>query len=505
MSDITISAPITLPAAVTITAPITIGYQGATGATGATGADGPDTLAELSDVTTYDLPTANTPLAEALAAKADSSSLSYVALSGSYDDLIDVPSPSPGVSEVADLTDATTYEFPTLNTPLVNALAGKSSTTHNHAGVYDPAGSAAAAQAAAVQRANHTGSQAISTVTGLQTAIDGKSSTSHTHSNAEVNTAIAASPATSATAMGLGTANTPTFAGLNTTAGVGKFATAPTNYITLNSYGGSSPSPAASYIGFTSSGVRDGYMSASVHRSESADLSLWANTGKFKLRAQSNGNSFTFLEVPLGGNVLEIQNATNPQKLRVYGTTTGSKYVQLAHDGTNAIISTTAGEITVTNNLTASGTVTGDSYITPLAQNNGFYVSGNTTHSGMYNGGGLSNLSFKSNGSRILQLINNAGQLRAQLESAGQFGFGSDTTINRLSAGVVGVPNLTASGVIKKGVLTVGTLPGSPTAGMSSYVTDSSQTLAAGIGTTLAAGGQNFNPVHYNGTNWIIG
>ena len=125
MSDITISAPITLPAAVTITAPITIGYQGATGATGATGADGPDTLAELSDVTTYDLPTANTPLAEALAAKAASSSLSYVALSGSYDDLIDVPAPSPGVSEVADLTDATTFDFPTLNTPVSNALAAK--------------------------------------------------------------------------------------------------------------------------------------------------------------------------------------------------------------------------------------------------------------------------------------------------------------------------------------------------------------------------------------------
>jgi hypothetical protein len=160
-------------------------------------------FAKLLDRTTVDLPTLNTPLADALAAKADSSSLSYVALSGSYDDLIDVPSPSPGVSEVADLTDATTYAFPTLNTPLVNALAGKSATGHNHAGVYDPAGSAAAAQSAAIQRANHTGAQAISTVTGLQTAIDGKSSTSHTHSNAEVNTAIAASPATSATAMGL--------------------------------------------------------------------------------------------------------------------------------------------------------------------------------------------------------------------------------------------------------------------------------------------------------------
>jgi hypothetical protein len=48
-----------------------------------------------------------------------------VALSGSYDDLIDVPAPSPGVSEVAELTDATTYDFPTLNTPVSDALAAK--------------------------------------------------------------------------------------------------------------------------------------------------------------------------------------------------------------------------------------------------------------------------------------------------------------------------------------------------------------------------------------------
>lgn len=38
-------------------------------------------------------------------------------------------------------------------------------------------------------RANHTGEQAISTVTGLQTALDGKASTSHTHSNATTTTA----------------------------------------------------------------------------------------------------------------------------------------------------------------------------------------------------------------------------------------------------------------------------------------------------------------------------
>ena len=38
----------------------------------------------------------------------------------------------------------------------------------------DPSGSSASAQAYAVQRANHTGTQAISTVTGLQSALDGK-------------------------------------------------------------------------------------------------------------------------------------------------------------------------------------------------------------------------------------------------------------------------------------------------------------------------------------------
>lgn len=45
---------------------------------------------------------------------------------------------------------------------------------------YDAAGAAASAQAAAVQRANHTGSQAISTVTGLQDALDGKAGTATT-------------------------------------------------------------------------------------------------------------------------------------------------------------------------------------------------------------------------------------------------------------------------------------------------------------------------------------
>jgi hypothetical protein len=44
-------------------------------------------------------------------------------------------------------------------------------------------------------------------------------------------------------------------------------------------------------------------------------------------------------------NTLAQRNGTNAQKLRVYGTTTGSKYVQLEHDGTNAKLSATSGNI----------------------------------------------------------------------------------------------------------------------------------------------------------------
>lgn len=40
---------------------------------------------------------------------------------------------------------------------------------------------------------------------------------------------------------------------------------------------------------------------------------------------------------------LALSNSTTAQKFRVYGTTTGSKYVQVEHDGTNAIFSATAG------------------------------------------------------------------------------------------------------------------------------------------------------------------
>ncbi len=46
-------------------------------------------------------------------------------------------------------------------------------------------------------------------------------------------------------------------------------------------------------------------------------------------------------------NTLALRNGTNAQNFRVYGTTTGSKYLGLAHNGTDAVISTTAGALKV--------------------------------------------------------------------------------------------------------------------------------------------------------------
>lgn len=41
-------------------------------------------------------------------------------------------------------------------------------------------------------RANHTGAQAISTITGLQTALDGKASSSHTHAQSDITGLVSA-------------------------------------------------------------------------------------------------------------------------------------------------------------------------------------------------------------------------------------------------------------------------------------------------------------------------
>ena len=47
--------------------------------------------------------------------------------------------------------------------------------------------------------------------------------------------------------------------------------------------------------------------------------------------------------VPDSANVLALKNGTTAQEFRVYGTTTGPKYVSLIHDGSNASVRTVTG------------------------------------------------------------------------------------------------------------------------------------------------------------------
>jgi hypothetical protein len=63
------------------------------------------------------------------------------------------------------------------------------------------------------------------------------------------------------------------------------------------------------------------------------------------------------------------------------------------------------------------------------------------------------------------------------------------------------------NGAIRTRATTVASLPSASTAGAGSrhFVTDSTQTLSAGIGATVAGGGSNSVPVYSDGTNWLIG
>ena len=70
-----------------------------------------------------------------------------------------------GSTTYAGLTDAATVDLPVINGPLASALAGK-----------ETAGAAATAQAFAIQRANHTGTQAQSTIVNLVSDLAGKAS-----------------------------------------------------------------------------------------------------------------------------------------------------------------------------------------------------------------------------------------------------------------------------------------------------------------------------------------
>lgn len=110
----------------------------------------------------------------ALDAKIASSSLAAVATSGDYNDLINKPATSSSTPQVNSDWNAVSGVAQILNKPSLSAVAisgayadltGKPSLSFDVLG--QATSSAAAAQAFAIQRSNHTGTQPASTITGL--------------------------------------------------------------------------------------------------------------------------------------------------------------------------------------------------------------------------------------------------------------------------------------------------------------------------------------------------
>lgn len=56
----------------------------------------------------------------------------------------------------------------------------------------------------------------------------------------------------------------------------------------------------------------------------------------------SAGDTYNAALVCEGSNILALKNSTTAQEFRIYGTTTGPKYLSMKHDGTNAAIGTAA-------------------------------------------------------------------------------------------------------------------------------------------------------------------
>ena len=59
----------------------------------------------------------------------------------------------------------------------------------------------------------------------------------------------------------------------------------------------------------------------------------------------TNGGDAPQLYFAAGSYALEVKNGTNACSHRVYGTTTGSKYLNLTHDGTNSKINSSSGDL----------------------------------------------------------------------------------------------------------------------------------------------------------------
>jgi hypothetical protein len=102
---------------------------------------------------------------------------------------------------------------------------------------------------------------------------------------------------------------------------------------------GSLSNPTFSFIGDTDTGIiRNGSNNIGLVTNAALRASLSTTALKLESTTSLSFNGDVFL-VRVAANVLSQQNSTNGQEFRVLGTTTGSHYVSLSHDGTSGNIS----------------------------------------------------------------------------------------------------------------------------------------------------------------------
>ena len=92
--------------------------------------------------------------------------------------------------------------------------------------------------------------------------------------------------------------------------------------------------------------------------------------------------------------VASLKNGSTQQKLRVWGTTTGSKYIEVTHNGTDGAITTSSGTLTLSSN---SGGVTLPPVTAPASPASGFTI---------YVDSADSKLKVKSSGGTVTILAN---------------------------------------------------------------------------------------------------
>ena len=72
---------------------------------------------------------------------------------------------------------------------------------------------------------------------------------------------------------------------------------------------------------------------------------IFHNSGQIEWTATDSSGTSDLILARDAANTLALKNGPNAQTFRVYGTTTGSKYLTLTHDGTRASIGTSVGAL----------------------------------------------------------------------------------------------------------------------------------------------------------------